>query len=110
MTELLAVAAQYQGLIYFVGNLFLGWIIWSADHRFVKKEEFTKLRDRVQAIELRIEAMPSAAAIMKLSEQLVRVEGALQTMNARYDGMQDLSDRLQNQVDRMEEYLSRRTG
>ncbi|WP_435640316.1 DUF2730 family protein [Micavibrio aeruginosavorus] len=91
--------------------------------KFATREEFEKLRvehdtlqDKQERGEMRmafmekaIQQMPDESSLHNISNQITELKGELKAINARLSGFNDISDRMQNQVDRIDEFLKRRS-
>lgn len=123
----------------FLGSLLCGWIGWSLRKRFVTSEAGAAIEREAAAAVARLAAdtdrrldehadrlgkaeaeiamlretlghLPTGQELHALNLQLARTQGEMKAMAARFDGWQALGDRLQRQVDMMDEYLRKLTG
>lgn len=60
-------------------------------------------------MEKSIQQMPDDSSLHNISNQITELKGELKAINARLSGFNDISDRMQNQVDRIDEFLKRRS-
>lgn len=113
---------------------FVGWVGWSVTKKFATKEDLSaeaekrgqaidgerksrheregELRQlladgmrRVDRIEADMEHLPTAEAVAALTVQMTRVEGRLAAFDERVDGFAALMNRMDRQVQVMDEFL-----
>lgn len=60
-------------------------------------------------MEKAIQQMPDESSLHNISNQITELKGDFKALNARLSGFNDISDRMQNQVDRIDEFLKRRS-
>lgn len=91
--------------------------------KFATRDEFETLKvahnalqDRQDVGEMKmafmekaIQQMPDESSLHNISNQITELKGELKAINARLSGFNDISDRMQNQVDRIDEFLKRRS-
>lgn len=116
-----------------------GWIGWSLNRKFATKEDLAVLEDEVEAaigaerdkretseqaasrqrqeirervgqIEADIRHLPSSDDFAKLQVQLTRVEGHLSTVRAQLEGFDALMEKLDRQVQVMDQFLRRQSA
>lgn len=122
MSEFFTAIAPYTNIILAVVQLAFAGFIVLMKNKFATRDEFNQLKedneslsDRQSQIEIKTSYMeksmaqlPTAEAIHNLSIQLTVFEGKIENVNTRFENVSKLSDRLQYQVDRMEDFLKRR--
>jgi hypothetical protein len=100
-------SGQWADILIFFATSVIGWVVWSFKSRFPSRQEHQTAIDRIAHIELRLQNMPDLHTIHEFSLQLERIEGQLQVVGERLKGFAALSDRMQKQIDLMDEYLKR---
>lgn len=122
MSEFFRGIAPYTNIILAVVQLAFAGFLVLMQSKFATRGEFNKLRDdhenlddRQSQLEIKTSYMeksmaqlPTAEAIHNLSIQLTVFEGKIENVNTRFENVSKLSDRLQLQVDRMEDFLKRK--
>jgi hypothetical protein len=96
---------NWPTFMVFALNLVIGWALWALRKSFVSKEDHGLLAARVQGVEDRLDQIPGAAVIHQLSIQMTALHGELKATNTRLDGFNDLSRRMQKQLDLIDGFL-----
>jgi peptidoglycan hydrolase CwlO-like protein len=73
------------------------------------RTDFDAAVSRLHAVEIRMKHMPDETALNALSIQIARLEGDIKSVQPRFERLDALIDRLQNQADRMEDFLKSRS-
>lgn len=82
------------GIIIFILNLLVGWLIWSLKRATIPKRHFYALESKVRELELKLISLPVKDELHQLKETLAR--------------FQEKVDRIDKAVDRIGEYLRTR--
>lgn len=102
---------HWSAVLYIIGiviNFAFGWFAWSMRKEFVSQKDHDQLKERVSSLEGKIQTLPSSETMHQLSLQITKLEGTLGAMSVRFENVSALGKRMQDQVDRMEDYLDRR--
>lgn len=90
----------------------LGWFLWSLRSSFASKDEHKQLSLKHDALDLRLlelrkrqEELPTRDDIHALRIALMANSADLKATNERLAGSAEMSKRMQNQLDRVEDYL-----
>lgn len=120
----LSALVPYSSWIIFALNLLIAVLCLAAQRKFTPRDEFETLKDEVGTLNIRqgqaelkadfvertLAKLPDFDTFHQLSVQMTELKGEIKTMNARFDSMSDIGDRLQSQFDRMDEFLKRRSS
>lgn len=120
--SILSAIGPYVPVILCIAQAITTIIVLAFRSKFVPRDEFEKqkkegdeyktkhdqLEMKVLYMEKAMTQLPDAEAIHALSIQLTKFQGGLDTMSARFETINALSNRMQLQVDRMDEFLKRR--
>jgi len=74
------------------------WMLWSADKRYVRREEHHQLIARLGAIEIQIAHLPSAQRLNELLLELERLRGELRATNAGLEGFEETVKGVKHQL------------
>lgn len=121
MIEFLKALAPLGTIIVLVVQVIFGIFLMAAKSKFTPREEFSVLQDKHTALATRcsetdlkiifmektLSQMPNSEAIHSLSIQMTELKGKLETMGEKIGAVDNIGDRLQKQVDRMDEFLKR---
>lgn len=121
MTEILQALAPWISPAVLIIQILVSFFVLLMSRKFTTKEEHKATKDKVERldaevtdhthrlrrVEEELDDLPDAAALHKLSIQITQLEGKLQTFGARFDSVKVLGDRMQKQIDMMDEFLKR---
>lgn len=71
----------------YIGPPLCGWIWWSANQRFAKREDISALHSRLASVETKLDDLPDAATMHKVELALEEIRGDMRAQRARMDGM-----------------------
>lgn len=102
----------YQNTIIFVLGV-VGTIMFAyLSTRFATRkdhdalaERVTKIESKTGVLEAQIASSPSIDDFSKLNLSITRLEGEIAKVNTKFEGAENLVDRLQKQTDRLEDFL-----
>ena len=89
---------DWKNLISWVLTGFVTWVWWSLKKRFATKEDVAALENRITSVERVLEALPTAKDMHDLLLAVTELRGDLK-------GLRGQVDRVQLQVDRVDEFL-----
>lgn len=122
MMGFLNALAPFASLLLFGAQVVFAIILLAMRSKFTPRDEFESLKKDVADLDIRqgktelkadfmeraLAQLPDSDTIHQLTVQMTELKGEIKTMNARFDSMSDIGDRLQSQIDRMDEFLKRR--
>ncbi len=79
------------GVVLFILNLLVGWLIWSLKRATIPKKHFYAVESKVRELEFKLAGLPVKDELHALKETLAR--------------FQEKVDRIDKAVDRIGEYL-----
>ncbi len=74
---------------------------------FVGKDEHNELKTRVASVENTLDNLPDGDKLQAVSIQITELSGELKVIEERLEGFDRIANRMQKQVDLMDEYLRR---
>ncbi len=121
MIEFLKALAPFATIIVLVVQVIFGIFLAAASSKFTPREEFEALEDehtklvakcsetdlKIIFMEKTLSQMPNSEAIHGLSIQMTELKGKLETMGEKIGAVDNIGERLQKQVDRIDEFLKR---
>lgn len=103
--NILDIGGNWATFAIFAINALIGWAIWSLKSRFASKDDHGRLIDRVRGLEEKYEQIPGLRAVHELKVQMTALYGELKSTNTRLDGFNDVAERMQRQLDLIDEFL-----
>lgn len=73
--------------------------------RRMEKGDAVKMEARLTGLEVKVEAVPTHAAVHELAISVTTLAGEVKAMNVRQDGMVRFVERLERVTDRQEKHL-----
>lgn len=121
MIEFLKALAPFATIIVLVVQVIFGIFLMAAKSKFTPREEFEALEEKHTALtsqcsetnlkivfmEKTLSQMPTTQDMHSLSNQMTELKGKLETMGEKIGAVDNIGDRLQKQVDRIDEFLRR---
>lgn len=106
--SIIQLITQYQGVLYLVGNAAVAGFMLVMTAKFTPRAKHEALAVRVTDIEKKISNMPTVEVIHQLALSITELKGELRGIPLRFERVDALAERLQKQVDRVEEFLDQR--
>lgn len=114
MTDFLTFINQYGMALLMVGQIALAIAFLYFKDKFAPKgvekaneKEIDSLDRRVTVLETRMDNLPTADDLHRLEKQICDLRGDLHSVDTKLDGKNGLIERLELQVNRMDEFLLR---
>ncbi len=104
-------------------NLFIMVFLMAMGTKFVSREEYKRMKATIESqdgliasldfkvkfMEAAIKQLPDIDKLHSINLQMATFDGQLKNVMTRFENFVDLGERLQRQVDIMDDYLRRRT-
>lgn len=102
--------AQWGWAIALGINMLFGWGLWSARRAFAAKGELQEMERRLTAAEAKLDQAPTAKAMHELALAISGMGGDLKATVAELKGLRGVVHRLDQVVQRQEDYLLKSAG
>lgn len=110
--NILDIFKEYKEIVMTILTAIGTWIFWSIKQRFVPSEslekvtkEMSALTKRLDQVESEIKSLPKAELLHTITLEITKVRGALDVIAAKFDHTEEVADRMQLQVDRMDQFM-----
>ncbi|MBK67907.1 MAG: hypothetical protein CMP22_07220 [Rickettsiales bacterium] len=112
MIDILDLVNKYGFPLLFIGQIFLAGVVLYLKDKFASKEiedELSTMDDRLKKVEFKVDQIPTKNDFHQLEMKITDLQGDLKRVDQNLVGIERLHTLVQNQTNRIEDFLKRST-